>query len=128
MKYCIRLGTRRERGKEGANVIGEEANIVLDGFETRVRVTTNDVVESLTYSTKKKQHSVNVLVAVSPRTKRVRWISYPVGGQMNDYTTANEQLKDIYDNLHNNEIMIGDEGFEGMEHWKLFTIKNKNTT
>ncbi|KYR00894.1 putative GATA-binding transcription factor [Tieghemostelium lacteum] len=113
-KKYISLGTLKSRMKESKDL--EYSNIpvsmILDGSEQPIESTSNLLEEPLYYSTKKKQHSINIVVGISPLYRRILYFSDSYPGATNDNIIVNTDLKWIL----KDELVIGDQGFNGINN------------
>ena len=103
----IHMGTAAERLQDSINVCGSSVTLIVDGFEREVGVSTNNIVKSKCYSTKKKQHLFNTLVVVSP-SGYIRYISHVYGGVRTDNEITAQEIENMGNFLVNEETMIGD--------------------
>ena len=123
----ISFGDFKARHREGTKVMGKPVTLIIDGFEKAVTKPKGKRWESITWSQKKKQNSFNTLIAISPHTKRIRFLSQPWSGASDDLTVAKNELRKIKPWLSNDDHIIGDEGFNGLEYLNVHTISNRST-
>ena len=64
---------------------------------------------------------------VSPLTKRIRFMSKPQGGSKDDNSIVKDELENINKWLCDEDIIIGDEGFNGLEYLKIHIIPNRSS-
>ena len=126
-KSWISLATKCDRIKESTLIGGERATLLLDGFETKLNKSNQDQIETITYSSKKRMHSLNTLVAMSPSTRTIRWISFPEGGSNNDKMILKNEVNTLFQKLDDDECVLADEGFCGNEEYRIYTINNATT-
>ena len=105
----INIGTHEERM--------ESSVMLLDGTEQPTFSTKDPVLNTRYYSAKKKQHSINILVGCCPRKKK---ILYPCS--KNDLQIAREEARLWHGPLTQDENVIADSGFCGLEDEKLRVI------
>jgi hypothetical protein len=123
----VTLGTFEERKKEGVILYGYLVTLILDGFERPIGESEDLIVESASFSRKKKQHAFNNLIAVSPQTKKIRWKSSTREGNTTDSAIAREEFPFVSKSLTAGERAIGDEGFPALEDININMIVNKET-
>jgi hypothetical protein len=73
----------------------------------------NPITNYQFFSVKKKQHSANILMVVSP-SGRILYLSPPWGSATLDLTIARVTKEHWYEKLANWEWGLGDLGFEGL--------------
>ena len=127
LQQFITLSTYQNRLREGTKVLGKPVTLIIDGFEKCVTKSTQKKWESITWSQKKKQNSFNTIIMVSPLTKRIRFMSKPQGGSKDDNSIVKDELENINKWLCDEDIIIGDEGFNGLEYLKIHTIPNRSS-
>ena len=127
--YCklhefVTIGTFNERLKESMTFLQTTVTLIVDGFERQVMVPQDRKVEPHLFSSKKKQHSMNTIIGISPISKRFRFVSFPFGGSTNDYNLMKETMHHMTNDLQPQEFIIGDEGFHGLSNSRIITINN----
>ena len=127
LKQSMTLGDQYERMEESEKLFGCYATLVVDGFEREVVESNHKIVELLCYSSKKHQHSLNRLIFVSPKTKKISFMGNTFGGSDNDGVIAGEEVPKVMNKLRHDEICIGDEAFQGLEHVRTYSINNSQT-
>jgi len=118
LKNRLSLGTSEQRRKHGVMVLDSMITFILDWSEQPVLSSNNAVYDSLFYSTKKKQHSINVLLVMDPKGK-VLYLSPSYPGAVGDSDIVKATKKDWCEKLAKWEWGFGDQGFRGLEDLRL---------
>lgn len=85
----------------------------IDGSEQGIKAASkNPQINLQFFSGKKGYHTINIVVVVDLYSK-VLWVSKAFPGNTNDDTITKKILKELFDNLEDNEKGVGDLGFEG---------------
>lgn len=102
------------------------ATLAIDGSEQKVISSKDRGLEGAFFSTKKRQHSITTLVAISLDGK-IRYISNSSPGSQNDNQLANRTLSEWYEKLNHDEYVLADAGFNQQQSENLRVITPSGT-
>jgi hypothetical protein len=97
--------------------------VIIDGVEQPIHSPIDRTLSSVTFSGKKKRHTVTKLICVLP-TGRICYLSPSYFGSITDGNLASMPENNIAAKLKENEWIMADRGFRGLEHRKIFTYTN----
>lgn len=80
----VNAGTPEQRAREGFHYFHEVITWVIDGSEQKTHSSRNVYHENEYFSTKKGQHSVTILLIISPITGKILYISTALYGSVKD--------------------------------------------
>lgn len=115
LKSKVSLQSEAWRKKHGQKIFFTTYTFAIDGSEQRVSASSDPLLDPLFYSVKKETHTVNILVVISLKKKKVLWISPSFPGSYNDNDIAKLTRKDWNDVLPSTEWGLGDAGFNRLE-------------
>lgn len=122
----ISCGTPSWRYTESFLLYYEHVTFIIDGSEQPVYTSRKRHIDNRFFSTKKGQPSINILVAISPKTKRIIYLSPSYPGSNNDNVIFDDDIKKNFLNqLQHWEHGIGDSGFNGLEDFNMISSPSK---
>ncbi len=101
---------RREHG--AVEMLSTIYSVAIDGTEQSTQSSDNPIIEPRFYSTKKQQHSINVLAVVT-LDGFVLYLSPSFGGATNDSDVVTRTIQQWYSALEPFEWVLADNGFNG---------------
>ena len=108
----------------GVSICGRQIHLVLDGSEQEIKRSKKTIWECRTYSGKKGQNSINIIIIVD-HSGRIVYISDSYPGATNDaeiYQKEKEKIKSLFGETI---YFLGDQGFTGVE--EIITIQRGNS-
>jgi hypothetical protein len=119
LKDKLSLRTEEYRMQHGVEILGKTFTFVIDGSEQPVSSASDPVTNYEFYSAKKKQHSVNILMAVTP-DGLILYLSTSFGSGTVDITMTTLTKSDWYAKLGASEWGLCDAGFNGLcGEWRM---------
>jgi hypothetical protein len=94
--------------------------LILDGSEQPIHESKKKFIKNITYSNKKKQHSLTKLIFCNSIGKIV-FLSKSYVGSISDLNLAEMPENSLYELLQDNEFIIGDSGFQGLSRLKIIS-------
>lgn len=116
----LELGTAEWRLKNSKELYSI-FTYVLDGSEQPVLASDSPQIDLEYYSVKKKKHTINTIVMINVRTRRIIYVSPSYPGSYNDSDILKETSEEWFPKLDPNECGMGDNGFEGFESLRIST-------
>lgn len=113
LKHNITFGDYASRVLEGKRWFNSIITFVLDGTEQKIHSSANIFTESNFFSTKKQQHSVTLLIIISP-TGRILFISECFYGSIVDFELVIRTMFGWVPKLTILDGGAGDSGFRGL--------------
>lgn len=116
-QYCSRfisLGDSITRKANSFRYLSKYVTLIIDGVEQPVPGTADCLSDSYFYSGKKRQHSISILIGINPETGKILYMSPSVGGSISDVNLARLDSSSISSTLDADELVIADEGFNGI--------------
>jgi hypothetical protein len=110
----ITIPSYEERVEQASVLEGKQFVIVVDGAEQGVMSSNNKLLKNINFSGKKKKHTFTKLIGVNLRGK-VEFMSHSYNGSINDLNLIQMPENDIAKYLTEDEFVLGDAGFRGME-------------
>lgn len=123
-KYVI-FPNYNERHSQSIICSGKKIVAIIDGTEQPVPKSQQLTLNAKFYSSKKKQHSINILILVSPRGK-IYSISNSEGGRIVDSTMAGCMLPKFINRFTETEFILGDSGFTGVSDFIIIPEEFSN--
>jgi hypothetical protein len=115
LKNHLSWNTLEWRLKNGCTFFHTIYTFIIDGAEQSCCSSNSLTLETLFYSTKSGHHSLNILIIICPKTRRILWISPAFPGSFNDDQIVCATRHLWYDLLdHTQDCELGDSGFEGL--------------
>jgi hypothetical protein len=87
----------------------------IDGSEQGVTGSTKADIDTKFFSAKKKRHTINILVIIHIRTRKILYVSRSFPGIYNDEYIVKTTLDEWHDKLASTEWGFGDSGFKGLD-------------
>lgn len=115
LKSRINMGTVEWRLANSIKILGDDFSFVTDGSEQAVTSSSNAILDTLFFSTKKNKHTINTVVLINIVTKRIIHISNSYPGCYNDLEIVKKEHSSWSSVLCKREFGIGDEGFNGSQ-------------
>jgi len=106
--------TLAERDAHSVQYFGRTYTFIVDGSEQPVSGSGNPFRDTEFYSVKKGEHTINILLAIQPTTKRIYYLSKLFPGSINDNEIMRKTRQDWHDKLSDEEWGMGDKGFNGL--------------
>lgn len=101
---------------------GDYISFILDGSEQPVHSSKDAIHDFNFYSVKKKRHTINTLVIISAKDRRILHISPSFPGSINDSDIVKQTKQEWWNQLESHEYGLGDSGFNGMmENFHILT-------
>jgi hypothetical protein len=97
--------------------------MVIDGTEQNIYQSSKKIQANITFSGKKKHHTFTKLLFVSP-TGSIWYLSPSYPGSVSDINLSSFPENFIYQNLTDEEWIIGDSGFNGLEWAKILSYSS----
>ncbi len=96
-------------------LLGNLVTFILDGSEQPTQKPRTALTERDFFSAKKGQHSINILLVISAKSKKILYISPSFPGSKNDNEIVRETRSAWFNLLRSNEWGLGDSIFQGLE-------------
>lgn len=107
---------KNQRLAQARTLLNVRFTWVVDGAEQPCKGSTHAAINGLLFSTKKKQHSITILIFVTMQGRIISLSkSYP--GSVNDLDMAEREAAN-WNHFDNDEIGMGDAGFRGIANLK----------
>lgn len=105
----------QQRSEMGVQVGNKFLVWILDGTEQPTPKPTNSGMQGTFWSAKKKQFSINKLIACTP-DGMVVWMSKSYPGRVTDAEIMHLELPQFTQEWKDNELILADAGFKGNYH------------
>jgi len=115
MKSNLTFQSHEYRFRYGFNLFHQRITFIVDGTEQPIKTPKHSILNTRFYSSKYKQHSMNIILMISPNGQ-ILWLSPSYPGGTNDNTIMIETMGLWMSELKPDEFGIGDQGFNGL-HW-----------
>jgi hypothetical protein len=92
---------------------------IIDGAKQQYYYSSSKLLDILFYSTKKRQHSINILLTISPKTHKILWISPAFPGSFNDKQIVIKTKHLWHDLLSFEDNGFGDSKFDGLDKKRI---------
>lgn len=117
-KPFVNIGTDESRMNDSFMYYNDHITFILDGTEQPIHSTDNIYKEGQYYSSKKKQHSITLLIVISP-SGRILYISPCMYGCVNDFELMYRSVYHWYCWFMLIEAGLGDRGFNGLREYGI---------
>ena len=105
---------------------GQKVVIAIDCVEQTVVAATDKVDEDACFSGKYMDHTFTLLVGCSPKNGKVIFVSKSMKGKTNDINVCHST--EFWTSLCEDECIIADGGFTGLDNYHLAIIKHHYTS
>jgi len=113
--------TPEERLLKSVRYFGKHFTFVVDGSEQPVPSSSQIFRNNEFFSVKKKKATINILIVIHIKTRRILYLSESVPGSVNDNVLTRKTQKEWLDKLSPLEHGLGNEGFNGMINLRIET-------
>lgn len=101
--------------KDGYNYV-----LIIDGMEYEIHCSSNSGLKETTYSGKKGYYTFTQLIGVN-REGKIWWLSKTSPGSCTDSNLCEFYLSPIVEALTDDEKIMADQGFRGLQNMKIYT-------
>jgi hypothetical protein len=120
MVDLIYIPRSNERYLTNRQYRGKSIAMIVDGVEQPMYAPRNRQLSKVTFSSKKKMHTLTKLIGIAPNGK-IWYLSPSYYGSISDSNLASMPENRISDNLESNEYIMADLGFKGLNVYGIIT-------